>query len=423
MVPSRDRVDVDLAIVGGGIAGGALATVMARRGARVLLLERATRYRDHIRGEILWQWGLAEARRLGLEDVLRAAGGLIVPRFVFFDEGAPPAPEDLADAVAGIPGSLNLAHPVACQALSDAAVVAGADVRHGIENVRISPGRDPAVRWSMDGREETASARLLVGADGRRSTVRQQVGIGLDIDAPGNCIAGLYVDGLEGTDDRNVMAREADLLFYAFPQRGGRARLYLTFPAEQRNRLAGGGSASRFLSQASLACLSAADRWTTGRIAGPCATYLCSDARAERVSVEGLVLIGDAAGYENPLQGLGLSFAMRDVRELSELLFASSDWTGELLEGFGAQRSRLRRLSKLATQLDLWINEGYHVQDPAERARRLERAGRDDIVRTLVDAAFVGFDSLPARLTPAEMWERLGVAGYGDSPQRERHAR
>ena len=87
----------------------------------------------------------------------------------------------------------------------------------------------------------------------------------------------------------------------------------------------------------------------------------------------------------------------------------TSDWTGELLERFGVQRSRLRRLSKLATELDLWINQGYHVQDPAERAARLERAHRDDIVRSLVDAAFVGFDSLPAGFTADEMWERLGV--------------
>ena len=81
-----------------------------------------------------------------------------------------------------------------------------------------------------------------------------------------------------------------------------------------------------------------------------------------------------------------------------------------MLERFGAQRSGLRRLSKLATELDLWINEGYHVQDPAERAARLERAQRDDVVRTLVDAAFVGFDSIPAGFTPDEMWERLGAA-------------
>ena len=131
--------------------------------------------------------------------------------------------------------------------------------------------------------------------------------------------------------------------------------------------------------------------------------------RAERTSVEGVVLVEDAAGYENPLQGLGLSFALRDVRELSDLLLATPDWSVEVLERFGAGRSGLRRLSKLATELDLPINEGHHVQDPAERARRLERAVRDDVVRTLVQAAFVGFDLCLPILRP----RRCGAPGRG----------
>ena len=49
----RADVTVDVAIVGGGIAGAALATVLARDGCEVLLLERQTSYRDKVRGEIL----------------------------------------------------------------------------------------------------------------------------------------------------------------------------------------------------------------------------------------------------------------------------------------------------------------------------------------------------------------------------------
>lgn len=60
----------DVAIVGGGIAGGALATALARGGLGVLLLERQTEYRDRVLGEGMMPWGVAEARRAGVEDVL-----------------------------------------------------------------------------------------------------------------------------------------------------------------------------------------------------------------------------------------------------------------------------------------------------------------------------------------------------------------
>ncbi len=61
----RADVTVDVAIVGGGIAGAALATVLARDGYEVLLLERQTSYRDKVRGEFLSLLGRGRDARAG----------------------------------------------------------------------------------------------------------------------------------------------------------------------------------------------------------------------------------------------------------------------------------------------------------------------------------------------------------------------
>jgi len=52
----------DVIIIGGGIAGSALAAVLARKGRAVLVLERSTVYRDKVRGEFFHAWGVAEAQ-------------------------------------------------------------------------------------------------------------------------------------------------------------------------------------------------------------------------------------------------------------------------------------------------------------------------------------------------------------------------
>ncbi len=65
----------DVVVVGGGIAGSSLATVMARDGYQVVVLERQSAYRDKVRGEVLLCWGVAELLRLDLEKPLLDAGG------------------------------------------------------------------------------------------------------------------------------------------------------------------------------------------------------------------------------------------------------------------------------------------------------------------------------------------------------------
>ena len=65
----------DIITIGGGLGGAALAKVMAERGARVLVLESETRFRDRVRGEVMVSWGVAEAKELGIYENMMAAGG------------------------------------------------------------------------------------------------------------------------------------------------------------------------------------------------------------------------------------------------------------------------------------------------------------------------------------------------------------
>src|SRR5918999_6498040 len=66
----------DVIVVGGGIAGSTLGGVLARGGLGVLVVEKEARFRDRIRGEGTWPWGVAEARQAGLAELMEAAGSV-----------------------------------------------------------------------------------------------------------------------------------------------------------------------------------------------------------------------------------------------------------------------------------------------------------------------------------------------------------
>ena len=184
-----DRESVDVVVVGGGIAGSALATVLARAGLEVLVLERQTAYRDKVRGEFLACWGVAELLQLDLEKPLLDAGGCYATRAVAYDEVIDPTQAEAVAApldqiLRSVPGVLVVGHPEACEALTQAAAAAGATVVRGVGDVDIQPGDSPMVRYEHDDVLHELRCRLVVAADGRMSTVRRQLGIELHQTTP-----------------------------------------------------------------------------------------------------------------------------------------------------------------------------------------------------------------------------------------------
>jgi 2-polyprenyl-6-methoxyphenol hydroxylase-like FAD-dependent oxidoreductase len=400
----------DVAIVGAGIAGSSTALALASAGLDVLVVERQVEYHDQVRGEIIWPWGVRAVRALGVENLLTDAGGQLVDTFDLYDEGAPePLRLDVGKAVPGIPGSLNVRHPEACRALARAAAAAGAVLRAGVRDVHTTPGKQPRLSWTdADGRHEEAKCRLLVGADGRRSSVRAQAGIGLEVDPPAHLVAGMLVEAVPGLDRAvNVMARERDLIFYSFPQQDGKARLYFSFPNGQSGRFAGADRQARFLATSELDCLAGIADWERARPAGPCGTFPGEDTRAELPAVDGLALIGDAAGYENPLQGQGLSMAFQDALELSACVLAG-DAAIDLAE-YAERRSIRKRFADLGTTVEVWTNQGCIEQDPEERAARIRHVEADELLVKLELTFMTGFDDLPADVTQADVAERLAT--------------
>jgi 2-polyprenyl-6-methoxyphenol hydroxylase-like FAD-dependent oxidoreductase len=363
----------DVAIVGGGIAGAALATVLARDGYEVLLLERQTSYRDKVRGEFLSCWGVAEMLGLDLEKPLLDAGGHYVRRFVPYDEVIDPATAEANAApldrlLPGVPGCLDIGHPQACEGLAGAAAQAGATVLRGVGDVEVVPGNPPTLRYELDDLVTTVSAGLVVGADGRTSSVRRQLKISLRETRIRSLLGGMLVDGLGAwPTDQMSLGTEGDLFYYVFPRANGRARLYLLHDVAQRGRFAGPDRDTAFLDAFRFRCLPDADVFRAARPAGPCAFYPMNDTWTAGPYAPGVVLIGDAAGWNDPIIGQGLSIALRDVRLVAEIVRAGPDRSVEAFAPYVQERrERMRRL-RIAAEVQTALAATF---TPAGAARR-----------------------------------------------------
>jgi menaquinone-9 beta-reductase len=351
----------DVITIGGGLAGAALAKRLAENGMDVLVLEHEVAFRDRVRGEQMHCWGVAEARTLGIYELLRATCGHEVrywsSQLVGFSEVRR---RDLVKTSPHRAGSFNFCHQDMQSAVIGAAAAAGATVRRGARVVGLVSDGLPGVRVHEDGNgERVYRARLVVGADGRNSVCRRWGGFHVERDPEGMIIAGLLMQGLAAPEDQvsAFLDPRLSMLSLTVPLGAGRFRAYVSIHRDARDPtaapLSGEANIPAFLA-ASIAAGAPAKWYEGASAAGPLASYDARDTWVSHPHRAGLVLIGDAAASNDPSFGCGLSLTLRDVRVLADRLLASEDWSGAM-DGYAEEHDRhygvIHRLTSWARAL------------------------------------------------------------------------
>jgi 2-polyprenyl-6-methoxyphenol hydroxylase-like FAD-dependent oxidoreductase len=185
--------DVDVIVVGAGPAGTVAATVLARAGVRVRLLDRATFPRDKLCGDTVNPGTLALLRRLRMADGLEAEGLRIDGMIVTGARG------ELIDGryPQGLHGVSCARRDLDWRLLQDA-VKAGAAFDEGVAVraavVREDRGRPQVegVRVGTNGSARAVTAPVVIAADGRRSTIAFALGLARQPAAPTRWAVGAY---------------------------------------------------------------------------------------------------------------------------------------------------------------------------------------------------------------------------------------
>ena len=411
MSSNRDGTQPDLVVIGAGIGGSALATVMARAGLSVLLLEKSLEHRDVVRGEWIAPWGVAEVAELGLLDTYLDNGGHWLGRHTSYNEFMSREQAEAAAVVFDglLPHKpLCMGHPKACNLLNKTAVVAGAEFKRGISKLRVTTGAPPAVDYSHDGEDFTVTPRWVVGADGRNGVVAKQIGCTQEHDEEHHLFSGMLVEGAYGwPEDAQVIATEGDANILAFPQGEGRVRIYLGWPSEERTLLVGKDGPKRFLEAWRLDCVPGADAIVEATPVSPCIAYPNYDSWVDSPVRPGVVLIGDAAGRNDPIIGQGLSISMRDVRQVRDALLGETDWREAMFEGYVTERiERMSRL-RVSARLVSLRESTFGAEGRALRQGIHERIEAAPDLAAPFMAAFTGPEALPSEVFAPEFTTQI----------------
>ncbi|MER7276216.1 NAD(P)/FAD-dependent oxidoreductase [Dactylosporangium sp. NPDC000244] len=348
----------DVVVVGARCAGASTALLLARRGYRVLLLDRASLPSDTLSTHYIHPGGLALLARWGLLDALTATGCPPIQRISH--QVGDVRLEAMAPAVDGVGFSCAPRRQVLDAVLADAAVAAGAQLRDGCEvlDVTFDRGRATGVTYrTRAGARDTVAAGLVVGADGMRSAVADLVGAPAESeDARLTCVYYTYWTGIKADFELYEQPRR---LVGAMPTHGDQTLVCTYFPSAEFAHVRGRAWDS-YLDNIRATAPGLFERVAAGtrteRLRGT------NDQRNffRQACGPGWVLVGDAGHHQDSITARGITDAFEQAAMLADCVADGLHDEVRLRDGlhrFAEQRrarfTPLYKMALLAGSLDV----------------------------------------------------------------------
>lgn len=316
------QTDFDVVVVGGRCAGSPLATLLAREGVRVAVVDKATFPSDTLSTHIFQAAGINFLRRLGVLDRVLAAGSVPMTHLDFRrGDFYGQQPYDMRPGDIGF--NLSVRRSILDAMLVDAAEQAGAEMFTSTtltQLLRDERGRVSGVRVKADGTEREITARIVVGADGRNSTVGKLTGSRKYHVVPSERFAywGFFEGGNWPTpatsvfhlwDGRCVIGGPTDSNLYQVILVPDNAFL----PQFKADREAA------FMEHA-LSCKPVAAALDGATRVGKIQGILRFESFFRESAGDGWVLVGDAGQFKDPTPGQGMTDAFRQTAALAPAL-------------------------------------------------------------------------------------------------------
>jgi 2-polyprenyl-6-methoxyphenol hydroxylase-like FAD-dependent oxidoreductase len=329
----------DAIVVGARAAGSPTAMLLARKGHRVLLVDRATFPSDTLSTHYIHQPGIARLRRWGLLDRLIETGCPAIGSMTF-DVGpfalaaAPPASDGVAEGYCPRRTVLD-------SLLLEAAAEAGAEVRTGVAVEELLFAEGAAVGVRVQGLEE--HARIVIGADGRNSLVARAVQAPEYDTRPGRtCAYYSYWAGAQ-TEGAELYPRDGHMIISG-PTHDGLQIVVVFWPRDEFKAVRANVEQS-FLDAVALAP-SLAERLATGERVDRFYGSGELPFWYRKPFGPGWALVGDAGYHKDPITAQGIGDAFRDAELLAEALdagFAGTQPLGQALSRYERVRNEETR--------------------------------------------------------------------------------